>query len=238
MDNQDMKKKAAGEKAAEFVKDGMVVGLGSGSTMYWAIKKLGDLVKEGISIKGIPSSVRTADWAKEFGVPLTDFSEVQRIDLAIDGADEIDPAFGCIKGGGGSLLREKIVDAAADQFIVVADDSKLVSVLGQFPLPVEVVPFGYEVVKEQIAGLGCEPVLRMKGDQPFITDNQNVILDCSFLEIKDPQKLHDQLKSLIGVVETGLFIHMADIVVAGRSTGVEILKKRKVTKNEAARKND
>lgn len=227
MDNQDLKKKAAGEKAAEFVKDNMVIGLGSGSTMYWTIKKLGTLVKEGLSIKGIPSSVRTANWAKEFGIPLTDFSTVKHVDLAIDGADEIDPAFGLIKGGGGSLLREKIVDAAAVQLIIAADDSKLVSSLGKFPLPVEVVPFGYEVVQKQIADLECEPVLRIQDERPFITDNQNYILDCRFTEIMDPQKLHDQLKFLVGVVETGLFINMTDIVVVGKTAGAEILNRDK-----------
>ncbi|PPA70948.1 ribose-5-phosphate isomerase RpiA [Jeotgalibacillus proteolyticus] len=231
MEDKDFKKKLAGEKAAEFVKDGMVVGLGSGSTMYWTIKKIGEQVSEGIAIQGIPSSVQTANWAKEFGIPLTDFSKVKQVDLAIDGADEIDQNFDLIKGGGGSLVREKIIDSAAGQLIIAADDSKLVKALGAFPLPVEVVPFGYEIIKEKIARLGSEPVLRSQNGKAFVTDNGNYILDCLFSEITDPKKLHNLLKSMVGVVETGLFINMTDMVIIGKSTGTEILHKSRQNKN-------
>src|SRR4051812_22726633 len=153
----DLKKKAVGEKAVEFIRDNMVIGLGSGSTVYWMMKKLGELVSEGLSVKGVPSSVRTEGWAKEFGIPLVYFSEVSQLDLAIDGADEVDPEYNLIKGGGGSLLREKLVDAAADRLIIVVDDSKLVPTLGTFPLPVEVVPFGWEITAQRLAKLDCIP---------------------------------------------------------------------------------
>ncbi|SER14310.1 ribose-5-phosphate isomerase RpiA [Piscibacillus halophilus] len=227
MEHVDRQKQMVGEKAVDYIENGMLVGLGSGSTMYYMLKELGKRVKEGLHIRGVPSSIRTENWAKEFGIPLTDFSEVERLDIAIDGADEIDPNFNLIKGGGGSLLREKIVDAAADRFIVVADESKLVNHLGAFPLPVEVVRFGWQLTKKQIEELGCSAVLREIDDEVFVTNNNNYILDCRFDVIKDSEKLHSQLKSLLGVVETGLFFNMADEVIIGRNDGAEVLKREK-----------
>lgn len=224
LENKDQLKKHAGEKAIHYIKDGMTIGLGSGSTVYWTIKKLGELVQQGLNIKGIPSSRRTEGWAKEFGLPLTTFSEVQQLDVAIDGADEIDPHFNLTKGGGGSLVREKIVNAASSQLIIIVDDSKLVSQLGKFPLPVEVVPFGWEVTALNIAKLGCKPKLRMKENEVFISDNGNYILDCQFESIPSPNELHKSLKSLLGVVETGLFIDMTNIVIVGKTDGVKILR--------------
>lgn len=215
-----------GEKAAEYVKDGMVIGLGSGSTFYWTLKKLGERVEQGLNIKGIPSSRRTEGWAKEFNIPLTDFSQVSSLDLAIDGADEIDPNFQLTKGGGGSLVREKIVDMNAKKLIIIADESKLVSELGKFPLPVEVLQFGWESTAAKIAQLGSEPVLREREGNVFVSDNGNFILDCHFGMIPDPEGLHLKLKQLVGVVETGLFINMVDMVIVSGENGVKVLEKK------------
>nr|WP_053364450.1 ribose-5-phosphate isomerase RpiA [Bacillus sp. FJAT-27251] len=218
----------AGEKAVEFVKDGMVIGLGSGSTVYWFLKKLGGLVKQGLNIKGIPSSIRTENWAKEFGIPLTNFSEVQRLDLAVDGADEIDPDFNLIKGGGGSLLREKVVNAHSGRLIIIADESKRVKQLGEFPLPIEVVPFGWELTADKIANLGADPVLRKENGDVFVTNNSNYILDCKFTSIPNPQELHHELKMMLGVVETGLFIGMTDTVIVGHSDSASVFEKKNI----------
>ncbi|OLO39354.1 ribose 5-phosphate isomerase A [Alkalihalophilus pseudofirmus] len=219
----DLKKKAVGEKAVEYIEDGMTIGLGSGSTVFWMMKKLGELIEKGLQVRGVPSSLRTEGWAKDFGIPLVYFSEVAQLDLAIDGADEVDGNFQLSKGGGGSLLREKVVDGAADQLIIVVDDSKLVQNLGSFPLPVEVVPFGWELTAQKIASLGCTPKLRSINDEIYVTNNGNYILDCKFQTIPDPEQLHEKLKLLLGVVETGLFINMTDIVIVGEESGISIL---------------
>lgn len=223
--NADLRKKAVGEKAVEYVKDGMVLGLGSGSTVYWMLKKLGERVKEGLTIKAVPSSLRTEGWANEFGVPLVTLLEARRLDLAIDGADEVDLDFNLIKGGGGSLLREKLVNDAANRLIIVVDESKLVQQLGAFPLPVEIVPFGWENTAAKIAKLQCLPKLRKKDNEIFVTNNGNYIVDCEFSEITDPVGLHQRLKMILGVVETGLFIDMADLVLVGEEDGVRVLEK-------------
>ncbi|MFC0560386.1 ribose-5-phosphate isomerase RpiA [Halalkalibacter alkalisediminis] len=223
MEQIDVQKKMAGKKAVDYIKDGMTIGLGSGSTVYWMMKRLGELVKEGLDIKGIPSSLRTEGWAKQFGVPLTDFSNTQQLDLAIDGADEVDPQFNLIKGGGGSLVREKIVNTASKKLIIIIDESKLVDQLGAFSLPVEVVQFGYEATALQISKLGCEPVLRMNGKEPFVSNNGNFILDCPFRVINHPEQLNDDIKSVVGVVETGLFLGMTDLVIVGKDACVEVL---------------
>jgi len=217
-------KKIAAEKAVEFIKDDMVIGLGSGSTVYWFLKRLGEAVEKGLRIKGIPSSRRTEGWAKEFGIPLTTFSEVQQLDIAVDGADEVDSQLNLIKGGGGSLLREKIVDAASKELIIIVDHSKIVTELGSFPLPVEVVQFGWEVTAQKIAALGCTPEIRMRDGAAFVSDNGNYILDCQFESISTPHEIHQQLKQIIGVVETGLFIDMTDkVIVSGENNEVTLL---------------
>jgi ribose 5-phosphate isomerase A len=228
----DLKKKAVGEKAVEYIQDGMTIGLGSGSTVYWMMKKLGKLVENGLNVRGVPSSLRTEGWAKEFGVPLVYFSEVSRLDLAIDGADEVDPDFNLSKGGGGSLLREKLVNDAADELIIVVDDSKLVKNLGAFPLPVEIVPFGWENTARKIEKLGCTPMLRKNEGKVFISNNGNYIVDCRFTSIADPAALHQQLKLLLGVIETGLFVNMTDKVIVGMDKGIKILDKGKVLCDE------
>ncbi|WP_042146965.1 ribose-5-phosphate isomerase RpiA [Paucisalibacillus sp. EB02] len=228
MEQLELYKKAAGEKAVEFIENGMILGLGSGSTVYWMMKKLAELVQQGLDIKGVPSSKRTEGWAKEFGIPLVDFSQVERIDLAIDGADEIDPEFHLTKGGGGSLVREKIVDAIAEKLIVIADNTKMVETLGAFPLPVEVVPFGYQVTAKRIANIGAIPKLRMKDGNIFVSNNGNYILDCQFTSINNPEQLHDSIKALVGVVETGLFVNMVDTVIVGDENGIEIISKKQL----------
>ncbi|MBD0254742.1 MAG: ribose-5-phosphate isomerase RpiA [Cytophagales bacterium] len=212
-------KQTAARKAVEFVQEGMVVGLGTGSTAYWAIQRLGQRVKEGLRIRAIATSLRSETLARELGIPIISFADVQSIDLAIDGADEADPANNLVKGGGGSLLREKIVAAASRTFIVVVDESKLVPQLGAFPLPVEVVPFGWEVTAKTCAGLGCTPTLRMAENQPFVSDNGNYILDCAFGTIAEPATLAVRLNAIPGVVENGLFLGMAGKLVIGRPDG-------------------
>ncbi|QOR67790.1 ribose-5-phosphate isomerase RpiA [Cytobacillus suaedae] len=223
-ENQDQKK-LVGERAAEYVQDGMTVGLGSGSTVYWTLKKLGEMIQQGMKVRGIPSSKRTEGWANEFGIPLIDFKDVDYLDIAIDGADEVDTNLNLSKGGGGSLLREKLVDDYARKLIIVVDQSKMVNQLGRFPLPVEIVPFGWEVTAERIAKLGCVPKLRMNDHEIFVTNNGNYIVDCQFNTISDPGALHNQLKLLLGVVETGLFVNMTDIVIVSGDDGIRVIEK-------------
>lgn len=206
-------KKAVGEKAADYVKDGMVIGLGTGSTVFYTITKLGRLVQQGLSIKGIPTSLQTEKLARELGIPLASFKEIDHIDVAIDGADEVTPELDLIKGGGGALLREKIIAKAANTFIVVADSQKLVDTLGAFPLPVEVVPFGMEMTQKYLEVLGGSPKLRQHNGSPYQTDNGNYIFDCSFQKITHPGELERDLNLIPGVVDNGLFVGMADIVI-------------------------
>lgn len=225
MTNQDNAKKLAGEASLSHIENGMTMGLGSGSTVYWMIRKLGEHARAGLDVKGIPSSWQSAAWANEYGVPLTDFSEAQKLDVAIDGADEVDGQWDLIKGGGGALAREKIIAAAARKFVVIVDESKLVSRLGDFKLPVEILPFGWEATAGQIAELDCNPILRCNDDNSvFVSDNGNYIVDCDFRAIQEPTTLHQQLKQLTGVVEDGLFPDMADEVIVGYHGRVEVLR--------------
>ena len=215
-------KEAAGRAAAKLPRDGDVVGLGTGSTAYFAVVALGERVKSGLKIIGIPTSVRTADLARAVGVPLTTLDEHPEIDITIDGADEVDPKLNLIKGGGGALTREKVIATASKKMVVVADSSKIVPVLGKFPLPVEVISFARTVVERKIVSLGGSPKLRTKADGSlFVTDNGNQILDCSFGKIADPPALAQELSGTPGVVEHGLFIGLAKLVVVGRGTSVE-----------------
>jgi ribose 5-phosphate isomerase A len=215
-------KEAAGRAAAKLVQDGDVVGLGTGSTAYFAVLALGEQVKAGLKIIGIPTSVQTADLARQVGIPLTTLDEHPEIDITIDGADEVDPKLNLIKGGGGALLREKVVAAASKKMVVVADSGKIVSVLGKFPLPVEVISFARTVIERKIAALGASPKLRKKSDgSVFVTDNGNQILDCSFGKIADPAALARSLSEMPGVVEHGLFIGLASLAIVGRGSRVE-----------------
>jgi ribose 5-phosphate isomerase A len=206
-------KKEVGEKAVEYVKDGMVVGLGTGSTVYYFISKLGQLVQQGLSIKGIPTSKQTEKLAIELNIPLVSFREIEQIDVAVDGADEVDQDLNLIKGGGGALLREKIIAKAAKTFIVVADSHKNVDTLGTFPLPIEVVPFGFEMTMKYIRELGGNPTLRQRRGSPYVTDNGNYIIDSNFHEISQPDILEKNLNLLPSVVDNGLFVGMADAVI-------------------------
>ena len=212
-------KRLAAEKAVEWVKDGMILGLGTGSTARWAIQKIGERVKQGLQVRAVASSENSARLATEVNIPMTLFSEINGIDLTIDGADEEKKKKSLIKGGGGALLREKIIASNSKKFIVVIDASKMVPHLGKFPLPVEVVPFAENLTQQKIIALGCEAKWRMDKGKKYITDNGNLILDCSFGKIDDPSKLNQQLHFIPGVVETGLFVNMKPIIVVGHPDG-------------------
>lgn len=209
-----------------FVKDGQVVGLGTGSTAAYFIKLLGEKVKNGLRIRGIPTSDRSRELALSLRIPLTTLDECQEIAVTVDGADEVDPQLQLIKGGGGALLREKIVASATRQLVIVADASKQVPVLGKFPLPVEVIKFAQTLVAKRIAALGAEVKLRTSVDgKPYLTDENNHILDCRFGQIRDADELARQLSEMPGVVEHGLFIGMASVVLFAR--GREIVELRR-----------
>jgi ribose 5-phosphate isomerase A len=220
-------KKNAGFYAVNFVKHGMTIGLGSGTTVYWFIQELGKRIKQGLTVTVIPTSVKTEQLAKEAGIGISDLNTVESLPLTIDGADEIDPQGQLIKGGGGALLQEKIVAAASKELIIIADSSKLVQQLGKFPLPVEVIPFGYKQVQQQIINSGlCKKIkLREKTGEIFITDHNHYILDCEFEKIVDAPALNTALHSIPGVVETGLFINMANKAIIGFEDGrIELIK--------------
>jgi len=224
-------KEAAGRAASKLVRDGDIVGLGTGSTAYFAVVALGERVKAGLKIIGIPTSVHTADLARAVGIPLTTLDEHPEIDITIDGADEVDPKLNLIKGGGGALTREKVIATASKKMVVVADSGKVVAVLGKFPLPVEVIAFARTVVERKIVALGGAPKLRVKADgSPFVTDNGNEILDCSFGKIADPAALARELSGTPGVVEHGLFIGLAKSAIVGRGASVEEIRPRPARK--------
>lgn len=213
------RKRLAAEKAAGYLKDGMIVGLGTGSTAYWAIREIGRLVKEGLSIQAIATSKPSEAHARRLGIPLATFKDVDHIDITIDGADEVDTQLQVIKGGGGALLREKIVASATKELIIIVDDDKLVDQLGRFPLPVEIVPFGSERTLRQLDALGCNPELRMHEDTPFVTDNGNYTADCRLGQIEKPYELHEAINRIVGVVDNGLFLDMTHRVIIGCSDG-------------------
>jgi ribose 5-phosphate isomerase A len=213
-------KQLAAEKAVSFLENGMTIGLGTGTTAYWAIEKIGEKVKmENWKIRAIATSIRSEDQARNLGIPIFDFSTIRSIDITIDGADEVNPQLQLIKGGGGALLREKIVATNSKQMIVVADESKWVKTLGSFPLPVEVVHFGWQRTFEKLQLLGCDAKRRMQENGPYLTDNGNYIIDCSFGEIKDPPALHESVNAITGVVDNGLFIQIASKLVLGFNNG-------------------
>ena len=217
----DQEKETAARASLRFIKDGQVVGLGSGSTATYFIKLLGEQVKNGLRIRGIPTSVRSRDLALSLGIPLTSLDECQDIAVTVDGADEVDPHLRLIKGGGGALLREKIVASATRQLVIVADASKQVPLLGKFPLPVEVIKFAQPLVAKRIAALGADVQVRTgAGGKPFLTDENNHILDCHFGEIRDADALARQLSDMPGVVEHGLFIGMASVVLLARGNEI------------------
>lgn len=209
-------KQLAAEKAVEFVKDGMKIGLGTGSTAYWAINKLGERVSEGLKITAVATSRASEEQARELGIPIVAFGDIDSLDLTIDGADELDSSLQLIKGGGGALLREKIVASNSTRMIVIADESKVVNTLGKFPLPVEIVPFAWEWTVAELAKLGCNPELRRSGEELYKTDNGNYIADCRFEVIESAPKLALTIQSIPGVVEHGLFIGIAAMAIVGK----------------------
>jgi len=222
----DQEKEAAARASLRFVKDGQVVGLGTGSTAAIFIQLLGEQVKKGLRIRGIPTSERSREQAASLGIPLTTLDECQEIDVTVDGADEVDPQLRLIKGGGGALLREKIVASATKQLVIVADASKRVPVLGKFPLPVEVIKFAQALVKKKIEALGAAVELRRdSGGKPYLTDENNHILDCRFGQIPDADGLARRLSDMPGVVEHGLFIGMASVVLVAEGSEVVELRR-------------
>jgi ribose 5-phosphate isomerase A len=220
-------KRRAAARAVACVADGMIVGLGSGSTASFVVEALAARIAQGLRIAAIPTSEKTAALALRLGVRLTSFAEHRRVDLAIDGADQVERGtLSLVKGLGGSLLREKIVASASDRMLVVVDETKLVDRLGgQTPVPVEIVAFGWQSLLERLAAIGCAPRLRLAGDKPFTTDGGNYIADCAIAEMPDPAGLEARLSAMIGVVETGLFLGMASKIVVGRPEGVEVIEK-------------
>ena len=223
----DQEKEAAARASLRFVKDGHVVGLGTGSTAAYFIKLLGEQVMSGLRIRGIPTSVRSRELAISLGIPLITLDDCQEIDVTVDGADEADPQLRLIKGGGGALLREKIVASATRQMVVVADATKQVQRLGKFPLPVEVIRFAQALVAKRIAALGAEVQLRRDpAGNAYLTDEANHILDCRFGEMSDPDALARQLSEMPGVVEHGLFIGMASVALFARGSEIVELKRK------------
>jgi ribose 5-phosphate isomerase A len=223
----DKAKFVAAKRSADFVEDGMRVGLGTGSTAAWMVRCLGELVREdGLRIRGVPTSARTAELARDVGIDVVSLDEAKWLDVTIDGADEVDGDLNLIKGGGGALLQEKIVATASDQMIVIADAGKEVDHLGAFPLPVEVIPFGWQTTRalikellESLDVLGRDASLRMNGDHPFVTDEGNYILDLHLGRIGNPHQMASVLNQMPGVVENGLFMDICDIVIVGHGSG-------------------
>lgn len=224
MDAAESGKVLAAQKSLELIGDGMVVGLGSGSTATHLIRLLGERVKRGLKVRGIPSSKASEELARSLSIPIVDFRECAEIDVAIDGADEIGPGLALIKGGGGALLREKIVASAAKRFIVIADSSKVVRALGKFPLPVEVIPMASPLIERKLTGLGIRPrVRRAKTEGEYITDEGNLILDCDCGEIRDPEGLAASIRGMVGVVEHGLFLKMAEMALVADGAEVKTI---------------
>jgi ribose 5-phosphate isomerase A len=223
----DTAKFVAARRAVDFVQDGMKLGLGTGSTSAWMVRCLGERIRaEGLRVTGVPTSRRTADLARDCGVPVASLDEAKWLDLTIDGADEFDAQLNLIKGGGAALLQEKIVATASDQMVVIADAAKEVTALGAFPLPVEVIPFGWQttraLIEETLVSLdvlGRETTLRMNGAAPLVTDEANYIIDLHLKRIANPRQLALVLNQIPGVVENGLFIDICDVVVIGHGDG-------------------
>ncbi|MBI5660787.1 MULTISPECIES: ribose-5-phosphate isomerase RpiA [Ignavibacterium] len=219
------KKLNAAKKAIEFIKNGMTIGLGTGSTVEVMIQELNKEIKKGLNIKCISTSNRTTKFANSFGIIIDEFDNVDSIDLTIDGADEVDPYMRGIKGGGGALLFEKIVASNSKKNIWIVDDSKLVNKLGNFPLPIEVIPFAARKLLSKFEAMKLNPVIRKIDTKNFITDSGNFIIDCKIGEIENPKELEFNLKMIPGVVEVGLFIDIADYIIIGYNDRTEILEK-------------
>ena len=217
-------KQMVGEKAAEYVKDGMIVGLGTGSTAYYLVEALGRRVKEGLTITGVTTSTRTKEQAESLNIPLVDLNDVDKIDLTIDGSDEISEDYQGIKGGGGALLFEKLVANNSEKVIWIVDDSKMVKTLGAFPLPVEIVSFGYKQLFRLFESKKLQPELRLNDSKErYVTDGGHYIVDLHLDTIENPKELATWLDGLTGVVEHGLFLDMVNTVIVGHEDSVEVL---------------
>jgi ribose 5-phosphate isomerase A len=217
-------KRLAAAKSLEYVQDGMCLGLGSGSTAAIMVEMLAERIRGGLRVRGVPSSEGTRRLALRLGIPLLSFDEVTELDLTIDGADQATPQLDLIKGGGGALLREKVVASLSRHVMIIVDSRKRTDRLGAFPLPVEVVRFAWRPLVERLRSLGTNPELRLTSrEQPFVTDEGNYILDCDFGVIQDPQGLAAQLNALPGVMEHGLFVNLADTLIVGTGDGVEVI---------------
>lgn len=221
METEKLKQLAA-EQAVEAVASGMIVGLGTGSTIYYALLKLGEKVRNGLDIIGIPTSKQTEEIATQQGIPLSTLGEHPAIDLTIDGADEVNPTLDLIKGAGGALVREKIIAHASKRLVIIVDEGKLVEQLGSnFPVPVEVVPFGWGSTQIALNQICQDSILR----RDFVSDNGNYILDCTFDGISDPVATELAINNLPGVVENGLFINRTDQVIVGAASGIQTVKR-------------
>ena len=222
--NTEHLKKIAAEKATEEVRDGTVVGLGTGSTVYYALLKLGAMVRDGLNIIGIPTSDGTEKIATEQGIPLSTLASHPIIELTIDGADEVDAHLNLIKGGGAALVREKIIANASKRILIIVDESKVSRVLGtSFALPVEIVRFGWEATQREVNNICGKSDLRGGIENPLVTDNGNYILDCHFDGIPEPEKIELQLNNIPGVVENGIFVNRADKIIIGTPTGIKYM---------------
>src|SRR5262245_33704440 len=220
----DELKRQAALRALDEIRDGMIVGLGTGSTASHFIRELG---KAGIKVKGIPTSEASRRLAEEAGIPLTTFQEHARIDVTVDGADEVSPELDLIKGLGGALVREKIVAHATDRVVIVADEGKLVPVLGTHTgIPVEVIPFAVDTVRHVLNGWGGEGTVRERNGKPFVSDNHNLVIDWKPREIREPAALEKRLKSITGIVDSGLFCNVAQVVIVASSSGIRQLTRR------------
>lgn len=222
-----IEKQLAAEKSTEFIENGMILGLGTGSTVLFMLNKLGEMIKQGLKVKCISSSLQTTRIAKNLNIPLINLNEIDIIDLTIDGADEVDYNLNGIKGGGGALLFEKIIATCSNKVIWIVDSFKFVEKLGKFPLPVEVIPFASTHLAKKLDHLGFNPVKRILNGKPFLTDSGNEIIDLYIGKIEDPINLEKQIKMIPGVVEVGLFNNIADMVIIGRENSTEVLSRKK-----------
>lgn len=219
-------KRIAEQKATEYIKDGMILGLGTGSTAYYMIKKVGELVQNGMNLKAVATSKSTENLAKKLHIPLVQIDEIDRIDLCIDGVDEIDKYFNAIKGGGGALFREKIVANLADEVIWIMDDSKLVDSIGAFPLPIEVLPYRYTQVIRKLKEYSFNPIIRMKDGNVFITDNGNYIVDLHIGNPMDINDVYNKVNEITGLLEIGLFINMCKRIIVGTDSGTKVIENK------------
>ena len=219
-------KQLAAEKSIEFIKDGITLGLGTGSTVFFLVNKLAELVKQGLHVKCVSTSEQTSELAKNLGINIVKLNEVDYIDLTIDGADEVDRNLNGIKGGGGALLFEKIVAAASEKIIWIVDSSKFVKKLGKFPLPVEVIPLAANHIVKRFKQSGYNPIIRMNGSKIYITDSGNEIIDLHLNEIENSIILEQEIKLIPGVVEVGLFNNFADSVIIGKDNSTEIISRK------------